>query len=218
MVPAPADQTAPTAPTGLGSSSVTATSVQLSWSASTDSGGSGLAGYKVFRALAPNGAVPVGTVGPAVLSFTDQPLRPSTTGYNYTVVAFDNAQNHSAASNSVVVTTPASPVFSATGGAISYSGGYTIHTFTASETFTVVSGTASVEVTALGGGGGGGGGYGSSGWGVGGGGGGGAGQYVVSWVPVSSGNAFSVTVGSAGPGAVRPQTVALAAAVRLALW
>jgi len=101
VTPAPTDQTAPTAPSGLAYSQLTATSVQLSWAGSTDSGGSSLAGYKVYRGL-----LPVGTVGPATLTFVDQPLRPSTNYSSYTIVAFDNAQNHSAASNSVAVTTP----------------------------------------------------------------------------------------------------------------
>lgn len=107
VTPAPTDQTAPTAPTGLSSSSVTATSVQLNWSASTDSGGSGLVGYKVYRQLAPNAALPVGTVGPAVLSFVDQPLKPSTS-YSYYVLSLDQAQNHSSPSNSIGVTTSSS--------------------------------------------------------------------------------------------------------------
>ncbi len=90
MMPTPTDQTAPTGPTGLASSNLSATSVQLSWSGSTDSGGSGLAGYKVSRQLGTGASLPVGTVGPGVLNFTDQPLLPLTS-YNYTVVAFDNA-------------------------------------------------------------------------------------------------------------------------------
>jgi len=47
VTPAPSDQTAPSAPTGLASSNLTSTSLQLNWSASTDTGGSGLAGYKI---------------------------------------------------------------------------------------------------------------------------------------------------------------------------
>jgi hypothetical protein len=43
VTPAPSDQTAPSAPSGLSYSSVTDISVQLSWSASTDTGGAGLA-------------------------------------------------------------------------------------------------------------------------------------------------------------------------------
>jgi chitodextrinase len=105
--PAPTDQTAPTAPTGLASSNVTATSVQLSWGASTDTGGSNLAGYKVYRQMGTGASLPVGTVGASTLTFVDQgPLVPST-AYTFTVRAFDSAQNHSAASTGVNVTTSA---------------------------------------------------------------------------------------------------------------
>jgi hypothetical protein len=82
--PLPSDQTAPGAPTGVSSSNVTATSVQLNWSASTDSGGSGLAGYKVYRQQGSGASLPVGTVGTGTLSFTDQPLTPST-AYTYSL-------------------------------------------------------------------------------------------------------------------------------------
>ncbi len=47
--PQPQDQTAPAAPSNLTATQITARSVQLSWSGSTDSGGSGLAGYKIYR-------------------------------------------------------------------------------------------------------------------------------------------------------------------------
>lgn len=104
ITPAPADQTVPTAPSGLSSSNITATSIQLNWTGSTDSGGSGLAGYKIYRQLGTGVSLPVGTVGPSVLSFTDQPLTPHTS-YNFTIVAFDNAQNHSAPSTALTVTT-----------------------------------------------------------------------------------------------------------------
>jgi len=50
------------------------------------------------------------------------------------------------------------PPFSATGGTVTTDGAYTIHTFTASGTFQVISGSNTVEVIAWGGGGGGGGG------------------------------------------------------------
>jgi hypothetical protein len=55
-----------------------------------------------------------------------------------------------------VAQTPASNNISATGGTITYSGGYTIHTFTSSGTFTVNSGSGNVEYLVVGGGGGGG--------------------------------------------------------------
>lgn len=102
--PAPSDQTVPTAPSGLAASNLTSTSVQLTWSASTDSGGSSLAGYKVYRQRASQASLPVGTVGPATVTFTDLHLQPSTT-YTFKVIAFDNAQNHSSASNTITVTT-----------------------------------------------------------------------------------------------------------------
>ncbi len=100
--PAPSDQAAPTAPASLSASNVTAASVQLNWNASSDSGGSGLAGYKVYRQQGTGANLPVGTI--TGLSFTDQPLLPSTS-YTYTIIAFDAAQNHSTASNAVALTT-----------------------------------------------------------------------------------------------------------------
>ena len=97
-MPAPLDQTAPPTPTNLAASSVTATSVHLSWTGYSDNaGGSGLAGFKVYR-----GSVPVGTV--TSTTFDDYSLKEST-AYSYTVAAFDNAQNHSVASNAVSFTT-----------------------------------------------------------------------------------------------------------------
>ena len=97
VTPQPLDQTAPGAPTGLSQSNLTATSVQLSWTASTDSGGSGLAGYKIYR-----GNLPVATA--TGTSFIDQHLQAGT-AYTYTVRAFDNDQNHSAPSTAVNITT-----------------------------------------------------------------------------------------------------------------
>src|SRR5213592_751720 len=58
--PLPSDQTAPAAPSLLVSSLVSRQSATLGWAAATDSGGSGLAGYKIYR-----GPIPVGTVGSA---------------------------------------------------------------------------------------------------------------------------------------------------------
>ncbi len=98
----PADTTPPTTPTNLTSPSKTTTSISLSWGASTDSGGSGLAGYNVYR----NGATtPTGqTTG---TTFTDSGLTPNTT-YTYTVRARDNAGNLSPNSNQISVTTNSS--------------------------------------------------------------------------------------------------------------
>ena len=76
------------------------------------------------------------------------------------------------------------PGFSATGGTITYSGGYTIHTFTSSGTF-AVTGRGNVEVLAVAGGGGG---------GDGGGGGGG----LIYNSTYSASGAIAVTIGAGG--------------------
>ncbi|HEX4703896.1 MAG TPA: fibronectin type III domain-containing protein, partial [Pseudonocardiaceae bacterium] len=92
----------PTVPTGLTDPSDTASSVGLSWNASTDSTGT-LAGYTVYR----NGTS-IGTTNASTTTFADSTVQPSTT-YSYTVDAFDTAGNHSAQSTAIQVTTPAAP-------------------------------------------------------------------------------------------------------------
>ena len=72
-----------TVPTGLATSVLATASVTLTWTASTDAGGTGVAGYYVYR----NGtriATATGT------SYTDSPLTAST-AYSYQVAAFDKA-------------------------------------------------------------------------------------------------------------------------------
>ncbi|WP_312236481.1 glycosyl hydrolase family 18 protein [Stenotrophomonas sp.] len=94
------DTTPPSVPGGLASPSKTATTVNLAWTAATDnSGGSGVAGYDVYR----NGSL-VGS--PAATQYTDGGLTAST-AYTYTVRARDNAGNASAQSASISVTTAA---------------------------------------------------------------------------------------------------------------
>jgi chitodextrinase len=89
-------QGGPAAPTGLTATSVTPSSVALSWNASTSS----VAGYTVYR----NGA----SIGTATTSttYTDSTVAVSTT-YTYAVDAFDASANHSPQSASISVTTPA---------------------------------------------------------------------------------------------------------------
>lgn len=91
------DTQAPTAPTNLSSTGKTASSVSLSWSASTDN--VGVTGYDVYR----NGTYAGSSTGTA---YTDSGLQASTT-YTYTVKAKDAAGNVSAANGSVNVTTNA---------------------------------------------------------------------------------------------------------------
>ncbi|MFK4083438.1 discoidin domain-containing protein [Kribbella sp. NPDC020789] len=89
------DTQAPTVPTGLTAGTVTATSVALSWSPSTDN--VGVAGYEVLR----NGS-PVGTT--TSTSYQDGGLTPDTS-YSYAVRARDAAGNTSATSTAVAVRT-----------------------------------------------------------------------------------------------------------------
>lgn len=102
----PGDTTAPTVPGTPTASAVTATGVTLGWTASTDAGGSGLAGYDVYREAGATDAL-VGSPVTASLAVTG--LSPST-AYQFYVVARDGAGNSSAASAPVGVTTlPAGP-------------------------------------------------------------------------------------------------------------
>ena len=97
---ASSDTTAPSVPGGLASPSKTASTVNLAWNAASDnSGGSGVAGYDVYR----NGNL-VGS--PAATQYTDGGLS-ANTAYTYTVRARDNAGNASARSGSISVTTSA---------------------------------------------------------------------------------------------------------------
>lgn len=92
------DTTAPSVPAGLTATSVTASSVNLSWNASTDNaGGSGIAGYDVYR----NGTL-VGS--PTGTTFSNTGLSAST-AYNFRVRARDNAGNASAQSAQISATT-----------------------------------------------------------------------------------------------------------------
>ncbi|MFC4099004.1 fibronectin type III domain-containing protein [Paenibacillus xanthanilyticus] len=92
------DTQAPTAPSGLTSPSKTATSVNLSWTASTDN--VGVTGYEIYR-----GAALAGTTTGAT-TYTATGLSAST-AYSFTVRAKDAAGNTSAASGALSVTTDA---------------------------------------------------------------------------------------------------------------
>ena len=98
--PAGADLVPPSVPTNLQGSAVSATQVNLTWTASTDTGGSGLAGYEIFR---DNDGTPVGTS--TVASYADTAAGACITRL-YKVLAYDGAQNRSGFSNQVSVTTP----------------------------------------------------------------------------------------------------------------
>ncbi|MEU1724246.1 cellulose binding domain-containing protein [Nonomuraea sp. NPDC005692] len=95
------DRTPPTTPGTPAAAGTTATATTLTWGASTDTGGSGLAGYDILRATGDT-FTPVGTS--ATTSYTDTGLTPATT-YRYRVRARDGAGNLSPESAAVTVTT-----------------------------------------------------------------------------------------------------------------
>jgi uncharacterized repeat protein (TIGR03806 family) len=95
----PGDSTPPTQPGNVQAVATGATSIRITWAASTDAG-SGVAGYEVFRDAA---ADPVATV--TTTTYDDTGLVPSTT-YSYRVRAYDNAtpRNYSPRSAAVTAT------------------------------------------------------------------------------------------------------------------
>ena len=182
----------PTAPTNLVVGSVSASTVPLSWTASTDSE-SGMAGYEVQRA--PDAAGVPGTWANvasggcsgivATISCTDSTVSPSTK-YYYRVRGRDLGGNYSNFNTD------------GSGGAVTYSGLNTIHTFNSlgAANFTPPQGVTSVKALVVGGGGGGGYSEISNG-----GGGGGAGAVIINDAFAVSSQAYAVTVGDGGTNA-----------------
>ncbi|WP_175480140.1 malectin domain-containing carbohydrate-binding protein [Natrinema salaciae] len=107
----------PTTPGNLSSSNATLTSVDLSWDASTDSGGSGLAHYAVSIDGAHFVDVPAGTT-----STTLSGLAPGTS-YEVGVTAVDGVGNESGAATTSVSTTEGSVVTAINAGGDSYTSG-----------------------------------------------------------------------------------------------
>jgi chitodextrinase len=98
--PASPDVTAPSVPTGLTATAVSASRINLSWGASTDN--VGVTGYRVFR-----NASLLATLG-NVTTYANTGLSASTS-YTYTVCALDAAGNVSAQSAPASATTQAAP-------------------------------------------------------------------------------------------------------------
>lgn len=92
------DTTPPTVPQILTSEAVSSSSIQITWSVSTD-GGSGLKLYRVYRDY---GTTPIAET--TAQSYVDNGLSPSTS-YVYQVSAVDNANNESAKSAPATVQT-----------------------------------------------------------------------------------------------------------------
>ncbi len=100
--PSAQDTIPPSTPTGLSAAAGGPNQVNLSWTASTDSGGSGLAGYNIYRnSVKINNSLLSGT------SYGDGTASAST-AYSYTIEAVDGSGNKSAKSAAATATTPAS--------------------------------------------------------------------------------------------------------------
>jgi PKD repeat protein len=95
------DDLAPSAPAGVMAKTISTSQIDVSWNASVDAGGSGVAGYAVRRDGAPVGSV-------AGTSFSDSGL-PAGVEFCYDVAAFDHAGNTSAWSAVACATTRVSP-------------------------------------------------------------------------------------------------------------
>ena len=107
----PPDTQSPTAPTGLTATAVSASQINLSWTAATDN--VGVTAYRVLRcqqtgvaADCPNFAKVIQQAGPST-TFGDATGLLSSTTYNYIVLAVDDAGNLSPASNTASATTMA---------------------------------------------------------------------------------------------------------------
>ena len=96
------DTQAPSTPANLNSPSRTNNSITLSWSASTDN--VGVTGYDILRAPGASGGTFAQVGTSATTTFTNTGLSPDTT-FRYQVRARDAANNTSAVSNTVTVTT-----------------------------------------------------------------------------------------------------------------
>jgi hypothetical protein len=104
--PPPPDTVPPTTPTNFAGNAATST---LTWTASTDSGGSGLSGYHIFRCTRNPGdctpTVQTGTAPANATSFVDASAQAGFT-YDYKVRAFDGAGNVSLFTAEVSLTIP----------------------------------------------------------------------------------------------------------------
>lgn len=103
--PAAPDTTAPTAPGSLAGSAASSTLVNLTWNASTDTGGSGLASYRVERCIG-SSCSNFAEIGSTTTPGYSDTTTTGTTSYRYQVRARDGAGNNSAYSNIVGVVTP----------------------------------------------------------------------------------------------------------------
>jgi glucose/arabinose dehydrogenase len=106
--PPPAtDTTPPTIPGDVTATATSSTRIDLRWTASTDSGGSNLAGYRLYR---DGSTTALATINAPATTYSDTGLT-AHTQYSYVLRAFDGAGNESAASSAASTTTlePSTP-------------------------------------------------------------------------------------------------------------
>jgi hypothetical protein len=147
------DNTAPTAPSSLSATAVSTSEIDLSWTASTDSGG--LVGYKIYQCTDAS-CISTTQIGTVTSGTTYQNTSLSSgTAYFYTISAYDVVANVSATSTSSTATTqtPAPvtttvPQTSSSGGHGGGGGGGGSVT-SASVTATPCTGTSLVDTTPL---------------------------------------------------------------------
>ena len=117
------DTEPPSQPQNLTATAVSDTRIDLGWDPSTDTGGSGLAGYEIYR---DGNSTPIATVTDTHYSDTGLTIN---TLFTYTVTAIDNAGNPSTPSLSAGATTlPTPPIWTYTDtdiGAVAVSGSLT---------------------------------------------------------------------------------------------
>ena len=99
--------------TSATASAASASQINLSWPAASDTGGSGLAGYRIYRNS--TSTAPIATVASTTTSYSDTGLSAST-AYTYYIFAYDNAGNQSANYATSSATTSAAPVTPPSGG------------------------------------------------------------------------------------------------------
>ncbi|HKN54868.1 MAG TPA: SBBP repeat-containing protein, partial [Amycolatopsis sp.] len=95
------DTLAPSVPTALNASAASCNQINLGWNPSTDSGGSGLKGYNVYR----NSVLVKQVLAPGTT--TSDPGMAASTVYTYNVAAIDNAGDTSGMSVAASTNTPA---------------------------------------------------------------------------------------------------------------
>ncbi len=107
--PPAGDTTPPSVPQNLSAQATGDNSINLTWSASTDTGGSGLAGYRIYRKDKDNYGSAIAYVDASTTEYENTGLQPGTT-YRYKIIAVDNAGNTSSFSNVAEATTTDSSI------------------------------------------------------------------------------------------------------------